>query len=249
LRRYRWSPSPNIGARRDGRRPDLLILHYTGMASAEAACNWLCDPASGVSCHYLVDEAGEVTQMVEEEMRAWHAGVSSWEGVSDINSRSIGIEIHNPGPEVGYPDFPLVQMASVARLAHDIIERHAIRPWHVLAHSDVAPGRKIDPGEKFDWKGLAAAGVGIWVEPDVDVGGASLQPGDEGDTVSHLQARLARFGYGIAVSGSYEAQTRTVISALQRHFRPAQVDGIADGETQAVLGALLAVSGKEGRRT
>jgi N-acetylmuramoyl-L-alanine amidase len=214
------------------------------MASAEAACRWLCDPASKVSCHYLVDEAGEVTQMVDEEMRAWHAGASSWQADSDVNSRSIGIEIHNPGPEGGYPDFPEAQMASVIALAGEIVARHKIRPEHVLAHSDVAPGRKVDPGEKFHWPRLARAGIGLWVEPAGVADGPALGPGDEGDPVIDLQEGLHRFGYGIAASGVYDAATRIVVAALQRHFRPGRVDGIADGETQAVLRALLKASGK-----
>ena len=222
--------------------PDLLILHYTGMASAETACRWLCDTASEVSCHYLVDEAGAVTQMVAEEMRAWHAGASSWEGERDVNSRSIGIEIHNPGPEGGYPDFPPAQMAAVEALARDIIERHRIQPRHVLAHSDVAPGRKIDPGEKFDWKGLAAAGIGLWVEAAGNAEEAALGPDDEGDAVAALQADLRRFGYGIEPNGIVDEATRVVVAALQRHFRPALVDGIADGETRALLAGLLALS-------
>ncbi len=249
MRRYRWRPSPNFGERRGGRVADLLILHYTGMTSAEAACGWLCNPQSGVSCHYLVDEAGEVAQMVDEAMRAWHAGASSWEGDSDVNSRSIGIEIHNPGPEGGYPDFPAVQMASVAALARDVVERLRIRPEHVLAHSDVAPGRKIDPGEKFDWKGLAAAGIGIWVEPQGLADQPALGPGDEGAAVKALQANLQRFGYGIAVSGTYDEATRIVVTALQRHFRPGRVDGIADAATQAVLAGLLDVLGKGDEKT
>jgi len=242
LRRYPWRPSPNFGERRGGRVPDLLILHYTGMASAGAACRWLCDESSGVSCHYLVDEAGAVAQLVDEDMRAWHAGVSSWEGERDVNSRSIGIEIHNPGAEGGYPDFPPAQMAAVETLARDIIERHRIAPRHVLAHSDVAPGRKIDPGEKFDWKGLAAAGVGLWVEASGEAGGPALRPGDEGEAVKSFKADLERFGYRIGPGATYDEATRIVVMALQRHFRPGLVDGIADGATRAVLAGLLAAS-------
>ena len=157
--------------------PDLLIMHYTGMASAEVACRWLCDPASQVSCHYLVDEAGAVTQMVEEDRRAWHAGRSSWEGDSDINSRSIGIEVHNPGPDVGVSRFS-AGTDGRGRGPGPRYRRPARHsPEHVLAHSDVAPGRKIDPGEKFDWKGLASAGVGLWVEPAGVADGAGSQAG------------------------------------------------------------------------
>ncbi len=244
MRRYRFVGSPNVNDRAGGRAPDLLIMHYTGMGSAEAACRWLCDPASKVSCHYLVDEAGAVIQMVDEARRAWHAGISSWEGMNDINSRSIGIEVHNPGPEAGFPDFPPAQMAAVTELARDILARHAIASHHVLAHSDVAPRRKIDPGEKFDWKGLAAAGVGLWVEAAGAADGAVLKPGDAGSAVGALQSALARFGYGIAASCSYDDQTRIVVSALQRHFRPGRVDGIADAGTHAILSALLMACGR-----
>ena len=131
-------PSPNIEARRNGCKPDMLVLHYTGMDDAKVACELLCDPVSRVSCHYLVDERGVITQMVDEHMRAWHAGVSSWKGDEDINSRSIGIEIHNPGHAAGYPDFPEAQMQAVIALCKDIITRHAIHPTRVLGHSDIA---------------------------------------------------------------------------------------------------------------
>ena len=244
MRRYRFVASPNSNDRAGGRAPDLLIMHYTGMASAEAACRWLCDPASQVSCHYLVDDHGAVTQMVDENRRAWHAGVSSWEGTSDINSRSIGIEVHNPGPEAGHPDFPPAQMAAVADLARDIVARHGIAAHHVLAHSDVAPGRKIDPGEKFDWKGLASAGVGLWAEAAGAADAPLLGPGDAGPAVATLKASLARFGYGIASGDDYDDQTRIVVSALQRHFRPGRVDGIADAETHGILAALLMACGR-----
>ena len=158
-------PSPNTGDRKKGSRPRLILLHYTGMPTAEKAIHWLAHPKSKVSCHYVIDDTGEITQMVPEGMRAWHAGVSHWAGETDINSASIGIEIQNPGHEHGYPDFPAEQMQAVAALCRDIAQRRAIRAESILAHSDVAPGRKIDPGEKFDWAWLAANGVGHWVEP------------------------------------------------------------------------------------
>ena len=147
-----WCPSPNVEARRDDRKPDMLILHYTGMESAEAALDWLTRQESGVSCHYLVDEEGRIAQLVLESERAWHAGQSLWAGETDLNSCSIGIEIHNPGHDFDYPDFPDTEMRAVEALCLDIMSRHAIPPARVLAHSDVAPGRKRDPGEKFDWE-------------------------------------------------------------------------------------------------
>jgi N-acetylmuramoyl-L-alanine amidase len=182
-----WRPAPGIGERRDGKRPDILLLHYTGMASAEAACRRLCDPHSGVSCHYLVDEHGGIVQMVEEHLRAWHAGQSFWHGETDVNSRSIGIEIHNRGHEADYPDFPESQMAAVIALSRDILSRHAIAPERVLAHSDIAPRRKLDPGEKFDWRRLHEAGIGHWVEPESVGDDAGLGQGDESESVLALQ--------------------------------------------------------------
>jgi N-acetylmuramoyl-L-alanine amidase len=215
--------APNVEPRRNGRTVDMLILHYTGMASATAARDLLCSASSGVSCHYLVDEQGLITQMVGEEMRAWHAGISSWKGESDTNSRSVGIEIHNPGHALGYRDFPRQQMLAVTALCRDILSRHEIQPSHVLAHSDVAPGRKIDPGERFDWKMLHEQGIGHWVEPaNPD---AELLERDE---LSELQGLLLAYGYGISVTGEADEQTRKVIDAFQRHFRQDRVDGIAD---------------------
>lgn len=229
----------NAEARRNGRLPDMLILHYTGVPSAEESLAMLCSAESGVSCHYLVDEQGGIIQMVDDHLRAWHAGVSSWQGESDINSRSIGIEIQNPGHGDGYPDFPPRQMAAVAALCHDLIRRHAIPARHILAHSDVAPGRKIDPGEKFDWAYLAREGIGHWVAPAAITGGSFLQEGDQGQPVEALQAMLKLYGYGVELSGVYDARTRVVVEAFQRHFRPERVDGIADPSTVTTLYRLL----------
>ncbi len=228
--------SPNIEPRRNERPIDMLLLHYTGMASAAKARDWLCNKASGVSCHYLVDETGDITQMVGEEMRAWHAGASSWNGETDTNSRSIGIEIHNPGHNIGYHDFPPHQMQAVIALCHDILSRHAIAKHMVLAHSDVAPGRKIDPGERFDWELLHREGIGHWVEPAAIGDGLDLDP----ETVRQLQALLAGYGYGIDVTGTYDAATSKVVGAFQRHFRPERIDGIADHSTIDTLQRLVA---------
>ena len=232
--------SPNLGPRREGRKVDMLLLHYTGMDSARAARDCLCNPESGVSCHYLVDEDGHITQMVDEGMRAWHAGRSSWQGESDTNSRSVGIEIHNPGHRLGYCPFPPIQMDAVISLCQDILTRHAIPPWLVLAHSDVAPERKLDPGELFDWRLLHASGIGHWVEPAPIMAGARLGPGEEGEAVLRLQAMLAQYGYGIELTGNYDHQTLTVVAAFQRHFRPETVDGHADYSTKDTLDRLLA---------
>lgn len=230
-----WRPSPNFGARAAGKPTDLLLLHYTDMPSAEAAIAWLCDPRSQVSCHYVVAEDGAITQLVAEADRAWHAGVSNWHGETDINSRSIGIEIANLGHDHGYPDFPDAQVEAVIALACDICARNPIRPAGVLAHSDVAPARKRDPGEKFPWGRLARAGVGHFVEPEPITGGRFFQLGDSGTPVGALQGLLALYGYGIEINSVFDPATADVVAAFQRHFRPARVDGIADASTIATL--------------
>lgn len=229
--------SPNHGAR-DG-VPDMLLLHYTGMATPEAALERLRDPAAEVSTHYLVHEDGRIVQMVAEARRAWHAGRSFWAGEGDINSRSIGIEIVNRGHEYDYPAFPEAQIDAVTALCLDIVERHGIAPRRVLAHSDVAPGRKIDPGEKFPWSRLAAAGVGHWAEPEPIASGRFLQEGAIGQPVEALQTMLSLYGYKVPVSGAYDGETARVVEAFQRHFRPARVDGVADASTITTLHRLL----------
>jgi N-acetylmuramoyl-L-alanine amidase len=235
--------SPNHGERRGLRSPDLIVLHYTGMQSAEAALERLCGigdpPEPSVSAHYFIHEDGRIVQCVPEARRAWHAGVASWEGDEDINSRSIGIEIANPGHDFGYPDFPEPQIRQVIALCRDIAGRHFVRADRILAHSDVAPGRKQDPGEKFPWARLFAAGVGHWVEPTLVADGPALKPGDRSAGVSQLQGLFAEYGYGLNPSGFYGDSTRAVVTAFQRHFRPARVDGIADGSTLDTLERLV----------
>jgi N-acetylmuramoyl-L-alanine amidase len=235
-----WCPAPNREIRRNGREPDMLILHYTGMESAEAALDWLTREESKVSCHYLVDEEGRITQMVRESERAWHAGQSLWAGETDLNSCSIGIEIHNPGHDIDYRDFPPAQMQAVAALARDILSRHKIPPARVLAHSDIAPGRKRDPGERFDWASLAQAGVGLYVPPMQAGSDQGLGLGDEGETVLELQQDLAAFGYGVETTGTYGKGLESVVEAFQRHFRPERIDGFADASTRETLKRLLA---------
>lgn len=234
------APSPNHDARAVA--VDILLLHYTGMKSAQAAQDRLCDPAAKVSSHYLVFEDGKVCQMVPEARRAWHAGVSSWCGATDINSHSIGIEIANPGHDFGYPDFPPQQMDAVIALCRDILTRHNIAPKRVLAHSDVAPSRKDDPGEKFPWDRLAAAGVGLWLEPTKITPGPELDPGDHSAFISELQNALKQFGYGLEATGNFDQATKEVVIAFQRHFRPARVDGIVDHSTLETLKRLLALA-------
>ncbi|MFD2055689.1 N-acetylmuramoyl-L-alanine amidase [Mesorhizobium calcicola] len=232
--------SPNFGPRRDTFRPDMIVLHYTGMSTGAGAEAWLCDPASEVSSHYLVHENGHVVQMVRESDRAWHAGKSSWFGRADINSCSVGIEIVNPGHSLGHPGFPRRQIDAVIGLCAGIAGRHSIAAERVLAHSDVAPGRKIDPGEKFPWRTLFAAGVGHLVAAAPVGRGAVLKAGDAGADVDALQSMLALYGYGVEISGIFDRQTEIVVEAFQRHFRPRLVDGVADGSTLRTLQRLLA---------
>jgi N-acetylmuramoyl-L-alanine amidase len=233
-------PSPTHDERKDGRTPDIILLHYTGMPNAQEALERLCDPESKVSSHYFVFEDGRIVQSVQEGRRAWHAGVSHWAGETDINSSSIGIEIANPGHDGGYPDFPSRQIAAVIALCKGIIARRGIKRERVLAHSDVAPLRKQDPGEKFPWRLLADSGVGEWVTPSrITDKGPSFALGAENDDVRGLQMALADFGYGVEVTGKFDEATRDVVTAFQRHFRPAKIDGVADGSTLRTLHKLL----------
>jgi len=231
-------PAVNFGDRAAHLPLDILLLHYTGMDSAEAAIDWLCNEESGVSCHYFVYENGDIVQLVQEEKRAWHAGKSIWQGESDTNSRSIGVEIVNPGHNLGYPDFPEVQIASVIELCRDILSRHAIPSRNVLAHSDVAPGRKPDPGEKFPWDVLYHAGIGHWVAEAV-AEGVAFSPGENSEEIASFQALLSAYGYGLEITGNYDKHTRDCVVAFQRHFRRSKVDGLADGSTRQTLEKLL----------
>jgi len=236
-------PSPNIEPRKPGYAPSILILHYTGLPTVARALDVLSRPDCKVSCHYVVDEDGRIVQMVAEDARAWHAGVSYWAGETDINSASIGIEIQNPGHMLGYPDFPAVQMRAVASLARDIVRRHRIVPQRVLAHSDIAPGRKIDPGEKFDWAWLAGQGVGHWVAPapvDEDDAGAPL--GGRGPEVDRARALLAAYGYKADPEGPFDPELQTVLRAFQLHFRQSCCDGRLDRSTLDTLSRLEAPS-------
>lgn len=232
--------SPNSGDRQavDGRvGVRHLVLHYTGMKTAAAALERLTDAAAQVSAHYLLDEDGTVTRLVPEDRRAWHAGKSFWRGVRDINSTSIGIEIVNPGHDHGYRLFPDAQIDALIELAGGVIARHGITPDNIVGHSDIAPGRKIDPGELFPWQRLAAAGVGLWPEPTQALAG-----------VPDLSAgfrRLSEIGYPVPVNELLGADlldptsaATDVVAAFQRRFRPGRVDGVLDLETAAVLAAV-----------
>jgi N-acetylmuramoyl-L-alanine amidase len=205
--------SPNFGPRPAGVPIDMLVIHYTGMLTGEAALTRLCDPAAKVGAHYVIDEDGTVHALIDEMMRAWHAGEAFWRGETDINGRSIGIELVNPGHDFGYRPFPEAQMAALIAVAREIVARHPIPPANVVGHSDVAPRRKIDPGELFDWPRLAAAGLGCW-----PVGQSAGQ--EEGDPA------------GLFAAVGYETvDLEKTVAAFQRHFRPARIDGILDGDT------------------
>lgn len=212
---------------------DMLILHYTGMKSARDAIDRLRDPEAQVSAHYVVDEDGAIYQLVKEDRRAWHAGISCWRGHAALNARSIGIEIVNPGHEWGYRDFPVLQLAAVCELSLSVLARHPIPARNVIGHSDVAPDRKQDPGERFDWESLARNGVGLWPEGVPDLGtGLAVR-----DAASLRDVRLAlkEIGYDVAPEGPLDPPLSQVLRAFQRHWRPEAVTGQADAGTLARL--------------
>ena len=230
------APSPNFDARTAP--PDMIVLHYTGMQTGEAALARLRDPAAKVSAHYMVEEDGRIFALVPESRRAWHAGQSFWKGETGLNGVSIGIEIVNPGHEWGYRPFPDAQIDSVLALLGDIRGRWMVSNDRIVGHSDIAPARKQDPGELFPWERLAKAGHGLWADAAPSPG-APLAKGDQGTGVFALQAGLTRIGYDCAPSGAYDDDTETIVTAFQRHWRQSRVDGIADGETRARLVQLL----------
>jgi N-acetylmuramoyl-L-alanine amidase len=257
-------PSPNYDSRREGCPIDILVLHYTGMRTAEEALERLCDPEAKVSAHYTIDRDGRVYRHVDESLRARHAGVSYWAGERDVNSRSIGIELVNPGHEFGYVPFPEVQIEALIELSRGILTRHLIPPQRVVGHSDVAPARKVDPGELFPWEQLAANGIGMVPPPLAgevpsnakrrEAEGGSLTctlpsaalsratfPASGGG--SDFAQMLARFGYG--VPPEVDIPLATVVTAFQRHFRPEIIDGVVDAETESRLAALLEMLNEE----
>jgi len=219
------SPSPNFN---DRRAPvSLLVLHYTGMESAEAAITRLCDRQAAVSAHYVVCEDGRIVRLVAEDKRAWHAGAGAWGGVSDVNSASVGIEIVNGGHCYGLPPYPGAQIEALIALCRDILDRWPITPGGVIGHSDLAPERKLDPGEHFPWRTLAEAGVGVWPEPDAKTPGQDAPVDDA--AVRRAHGMLAAIGY--ALDGPDSMRTRACAAAFQRRFRPARIDGVIDAQT------------------
>ena len=226
----------------------MLVLHYTGMRTADEAISRLRDPGAKVSAHYVVDEDGSILRLVPEERRAWHAGRGVWQGETDCYAASIGVEIVNPGHEFGYRDFFEAQIAAVISLVSDIRTRWTIPDARIIGHSDLAPDRKQDPGELFPWKRLASLGHGLWFEPAaerIDALGAPLGVGDQGLGVIVLRAGLHRLGYGLQPGGDYDEATRLTVEAFQRHWRPDRVDGVADGETRATLMGVLQLATAE----
>lgn len=215
-------PSPNFDER--ALPISMLVLHYTGMEDAESAIERLRDPEAKVSAHYVVDEDGRILRLVGEEKRAWHAGRSFWRGITDVNSASIGVEIVNPGHEFGYRPFPEEQMDALIPLVAEIVKRHDIARANVVGHSDVAPARKQDPGELFDWALLGKLGLAL---PRPVRSLTDPQWSDSGFLLA-----LERFGYDVRDS-------EAAVTAFQRRFRPEGIDGIIDGETRAILLALL----------
>ncbi|HEY8698310.1 MAG TPA: N-acetylmuramoyl-L-alanine amidase [Rhizomicrobium sp.] len=226
-------PSPNHDARAEG-PVDILVMHYTGMKTAEEALARLCDPEAKVSSHYTIDRDGTVYRHVAEDRRARHAGVSYWAGVRDVNSRSIGIEIVNPGHEFGYIPFAEPQVAALIDLSRGILTRHpTISSSRVVGHSDVAPNRKQDPGELFPWDRLAEVGIGLW--PSTHPLPSQWKGDGEGKTFAE---NLRRFGYGVPPEVDWPLAD--VIAAFQRRFRPSCINGIPDAECEALLARLLA---------
>ncbi|MGC8475966.1 MAG: N-acetylmuramoyl-L-alanine amidase [Acetobacteraceae bacterium] len=234
-------PSPNHDARPPGAPIDTLVIHYTGMRTAAEALARLADPAAKVSAHYVIEEDGTIWRMVDEARRAWHAGVSAWRGRRDLNDVSIGIELVNPGHEWGYRPFPVLQLAALTDLALALLARHPIAARNILAHSDIAPARKQDPGELFDWQALAANGVGLWPQGvgDAGPGGAAR----DAAALAPVRAALRAVGYAVAPEGGLDPALAAVLRAFQRHWRPEAVTGQADDGTRLRLAAVAAMVG------
>jgi N-acetylmuramoyl-L-alanine amidase len=230
------TPSPNSNDRK--LQISMLVLHYTGMENGQAALDRMRDPDAQVSAHYLIEEDGRVFRLVPEANRAWHAGVSEWNGITDVNSASIGIEIVNGGHDFGLPDFPDVQINALIPLCKQILTAHNIVPQNIVGHSDIAPERKEDPGEKFSWTGLAAAGIGLWPGEANGDRRVLFERGDRDRGITLIQRGLAGLGYGIALDGVMTDRTVAVIRAFQRRYRADKVDGIVDMETLDLVSRL-----------
>lgn len=240
------TPSPNFN---DRIHPiDMLVLHYTGMETGEAALARMCDPSAEVSAHYMISEDGVIVQLVDEANRAWHAGVSSWQRDEDLNSRSIGIEIVNGGhdwplEDRTLPPYPPVQISAVISLSKAILARHEIPASRIVGHSDIAPARKADPGEHFPWKTLAEAGIGLWPDPPPDgapppQAGYGIMPGETGAPVLRVQQQLASIGYALEETSTLDAQTLEVTTAFKRRWAPERLNGPLDVETMGKIASI-----------
>jgi N-acetylmuramoyl-L-alanine amidase len=220
---HRDQPSPNCDARDE--RISMVVLHYTDMPSADAALTRLCDPAAKVSAHYLITEEGEVIRLVDESMRAWHAGMSYWRGKSNVNGASIGIELVNPGHTCGYRPFPDAQIDALVPLLHRIVDEYDIPRANIVGHSDIAPQRKLDPGELFPWDRLAEYRLAL-PRP------MKLELGDPFDNDGSFYLALERYGYDVS-------DGKKAVEAFQRRWRPEKIDGEIDGQIRAILFQLL----------
>ncbi len=244
---YRDGPTPNQDARPEAAGGmEILVLHYTGMASARAALERMRDPTAKVSAHWCIDEDGQIYRLVPEHMRAWHAGLSYWRRRQVVNDTSIGVELVNPGHQFAYRPFPPAQMEALIAMPGDILSRYDIPAANVVGHSDVSPLRKLDPGELFDWARLARHGIGVWPQAAGEPGleAPALGIGASGPEVRTLQENLFDFGYDLRSDGRYGAESEAIVRAFQRHFRQARLDGVADGATRAILQHLLVQSGR-----
>lgn len=229
--------SPNYNKRVDGSKIDYLIIHYTGVnAPTQSIIKWFLSPASKVSCHYFINTNGTIYSLVNDSLRAWHAGKSYWNGCRDINSQSIGIELHNSGLE----DFSGKQINSLLKLLELLISKHSIDSHNILGHSDVSVGRKIDPGIRFPWQLLNKSGIGIYskMEP-FEINNTNLELVDQAKpTIISFQKKLIEIGFELSITGLIDEQTKKVVTAFQRHWRPELVDGILDQNTRSIIGEI-----------
>ena len=232
-------PSPNWNERPEGVSIDTVILHYTGMKTGAEALQRLCDSEAAVSAHYLIEEDGSLFQLVDEDKRAWHAGVSYWQGRDNLNDSSIGIEMVNPGHEFGYRKFPERQVESLLELLASLKRRHDIPVARFLGHSDIAPLRKSDPGERFPWQPLAAEGFGVYCEKDTSDQKVMILSGEGDLAASQLVGQLVAVGYHGCDDGWFGSGTEQVVRAFQAHWRPQAVSGKFDKGTSIALEEII----------
>ncbi len=234
--------SPNFNARPAGVTIDTLVLHYTGMKTAKDALSRLTDKESKVSSHYMIDESGKIYQLVDQKYRAWHAGISHWRGRDSVNDFSIGVELVNRGHEHGYHEFPDAQMGSLINLCDRIIKRYSIDAYNIVGHSDIAPDRKKDPGELFDWKYLFKNGIGIWHDIDLSTDFCIIYSlGDRHEDIKKIQRKLVKFGYKIEETGYYCNNTANVVEAFRRRFTPLNVNPDWCNITDKILNSIFSL--------